>query len=243
MKTLEQSCHIWSVSVLTLFPEIYPGPLGHSLVGNALEKNLWSLDAFNIRDYANDRHGTVDDIPYGGGHGMVMRPDVLSRAIDDLFIPNNNRIVYLTPRGRLLDQKLSRELSELDGVNLLCGRFEGVDERIFSKYEIMNISLGDFVLSSGDMAAFPLIDSVVRLLPDVLGNKESLYEESFGLSEEYENLLEYPHYTRPSIWEGLEVPEVLRSGNHALIDKWRLEQAKKITKESRPDLMKHNKLR
>ncbi|MDF3047064.1 MAG: tRNA (guanine-N1-)-methyltransferase [Candidatus Midichloriaceae bacterium] len=228
---------MWQVKVLTLFPELYPGPLNVSVVGKALEDNLWSLEAYNIRDYAKDKHQTVDDSPYGGGTGMVMKPDVLADAIENVFIPNGNPIYYLSPRGKVFTQKVASELSTLNGINLLCGRFEGIDERIFLEYSVSELSLGDFVLSSGDVAAYPILDSCVRLIPGVLDEKSALLEESFGLSPMYENLLEYPHYTKPAVWRGHQVPEILRSGNHKAIDNWRLEQAISKTKSVRPELL------
>ncbi len=228
---------MWHVNILTLFPEIFPGPLGFSVTGIALRKKIWQLYAFQIRDFAKDRHKTVDDATFGGGAGMVMRADVLGAAIDDKFIPNGNPIIYLSPRGRRFSQKVAKEISSFTGINILCGRFEGVDERLFIEYKIQEISLGDFVLSSGDVATIPMLDACVRLLPGVLDEKEALIEESFGMSKEYENLLEYPHYTRPFEWRGHKVPEILISGHHENVKKWRLEQARLKTKIVRPDLL------
>lgn len=228
---------MWQVNLLTLFPEIFPGSLGLSIAGNALKDGIWDLKVAQIRDYAPDKHQTVDDTPYGGGGGMVMRPDVLSSAIDTNFVPNGNPIIYLSPRGKVFNQTLANELVSYPGINILCGRFEGVDERLFLEYKIQEISLGDFVLSSGDAAAIPILDACIRLLPNVLDEEVALQEESFGNSEEYKNLLEYPHYTRPQEWRGHQVPEVLLSGHHAKIKMWRLEQAKLKTKIVRPDLL------
>ncbi len=228
---------MWRVKVLTLFPELYPGALGVSIIGNALKSGLWSLEAVSIRSYGFSKHFTVDDCPYGGGGGMVMRPDVLASAIESEFIVNGNPIYYLSPRGKVFKQSTAMELSKFEGINLLCGRFEGIDERIFLEYSITELSLGDFVLSSGDVAAYPMLDACVRLIPGVLDEKSALQEESFGLSREYNNLLEYPHYTKPAIWRDHEVPKVLRSGNHGHINKWRLEEAIKKTKDVRPELL------
>lgn len=228
---------MWKVKILTLFPELYPGALGVSVVGNALKAGLWSLEAVNIRDYATGKHQTIDDSPYGGGGGMVMRPDVLAAAIDGEFVPNGNPIYYLSPRGKVFKQTTAAELVGLSGINLLCGRFEGIDERIFLEYSITELSLGDFVLSSGDMAAYPILDACVRLVPGVLDEKSALQEESFGLSQTYQNLLEYPHYTKPAVWREHEVPEVLRSGNHDHINKWRVNKAIEKTRDVRPELL------
>jgi tRNA (guanine37-N1)-methyltransferase len=228
---------MWQVKILTLFPELYPGALNLSVVGNALKSGLWSLSAANIRDYAADKHRTVDDSPYGGGGGMVMKVDVLAAAIEAEFLPNGNPIYYLSPRGKVFKQATAIELTKHSGINLLCGRFEGIDERIFLEYSITELSLGDFVLSSGDMAAYPILDACVRLIPGVLDEKSALSEESFGLSQTYQNLLEYPHYTKPAVWREHEVPEVLRSGNHERINKWRIEQATQKTRDVRPELL------
>jgi len=228
---------MWEVNILTLFPDIFPGPLGLSITGNALRKNIWSLNAHQIRKYAHDKHQTVDDAAYGGGSGMVLRADILGKAIEDCFIPNGNPIIYLSPRGRVFNQQIAKELINNKGINLLCGRYEGVDERIFLEYTIEEISIGDYVLSSGDVAAIPLLDSCIRLLDGVLDDGAALSEESFGDKEEYKNLLEYPQYTRPQEWRGHKVPEVLVSGHHLNIDKWKLEQAKLKTKLVRPELL------
>lgn len=223
---------------LTLFPEMFPGSLGHSLAGRALKEGLWSLDTLNIRDFAPDKHKTVDDSPYGGGTGMVMRADVLGAAIDEAFrrLPAA-RLVYFTPRGERMSQPLVHAMKDTDLI-LLCGRFEGVDERIFAHYRPLEVSLGDFVLSGGEIAALALLDACVRLIPGVIGKESALAEESFtpAETEEFAGLLEYPHYTRPPVWNGLTVPDMLTSGNHAEIQKWRLAQAEAETQARRPDL-------
>ena len=220
----------FAVRVLTIFPEMFPGPVGHSLAGRALEEGLWSLETVDIRDFARDKHRSVDDTPFGGGAGMVMRPDVVGdalAAIAEARVP----LIYLSPRGRLLDQARVRSLASGPGMNLLCGRFEGVDERVLEAHEIEELSLGDFVLSGGEPAAIALIDACVRLLPGVLGQTESLAEESFA-----GGLLEYPHYTRPRDWRGRLVPETLLSGHHGRIREWRIAAAERSTRERRPDL-------
>jgi tRNA (guanine37-N1)-methyltransferase len=216
--------------VLTLFPEMFPGPLAHSLAGKALTEGLWSLDAVNIRDFATDRHSTVDDTPFGGGPGMVMRADVIDAAIEDAAIAGAP-LVYLTPRGTPLSQEIAAELADGPGVTLICGRYEGVDQRVFDARDVTEISLGDFVLSGGEPAALALLDACVRLLPGVMGAEASLEEESFA-----RGLLEYPHYTRPAEWCGRKVPDVLLSGHHRNIYAWRMEQAEMITQARRPDL-------
>ena len=227
----------WDVKILTLFPELYPGPLGISVIGKALAKKLWSLNAGNIRNYSLNKYRSVDDTPYGGGSGMIISADVLGHAIEAEFITNKNPIFYLSPRGQIFNQKVAQKLVEFKGINLICGRFEGIDERVFLEYNVEELSLGDFVLSCGDVAAYSIIDACVRLLPEVLDDDNTLIEESFGISSTYENLLEYPHYTRPQVWKGHEVPEILRSGNHNEIQKWRLQKAIEKTKNVRPDLL------
>jgi tRNA (guanine37-N1)-methyltransferase len=209
---------------------MFPGPLAHSLAGKALTEGLWSLDAVNIRDFATDRHSTVDDTPFGGGPGMVMRADVIDAAIDDAAIAGAP-LVYLTPRGTPLSQEIAAELADGPGVTLICGRYEGVDQRVLDAREVTEISLGDFVLSGGEPAALALLDACVRLLPGVMGAEASLEEESFA-----RGLLEYPHYTRPAEWCGRKVPDVLLSGHHRNIYAWRMEQAEMITQARRPDL-------
>jgi len=235
----------WTARVLTLFPEMFPGPLGLSLAGKALERGIWALDVLDIRDFARDKHRAVDDAPFGGGAGMVMRPDVLDAALAAAkaraakigaakigAAPGPDvPVVYLSPRGRLLDRALARELAQGPGATLLCGRYEGVDERVLEAHGVAEVSIGDYVLSGGEPAALVLMDAVVRLLPGVMGNQESPAEESFE-----RGLLEYPHYTRPAEWLGRQVPEVLISGHHEKVRKWRRAQAERITKERRPDL-------
>lgn len=227
---------MWKIKIATFFPEIYPGPLGLSVTGNALKNNLYSINPINIKDFATDKHKTVDDTTYGGGPGMVMKPDVIGKLIEEEFLPNKFPIIYLSPRGRVFNQEIAKEFSELEGINLICGRFEGVDERALIEYKVSEISIGDFVLSAGDLAALPFLDACIRHLPGVLDNEIALSEESFGFGGEYRSLLEYPHYTKPAVWKGYEVPEVLRSGNHSEISKWRLQKAKDKTKIARPDL-------
>ncbi|NWH09547.1 MAG: tRNA (guanosine(37)-N1)-methyltransferase TrmD [Alphaproteobacteria bacterium] len=223
----------FAASVLTILPAMFPGPLAHSLVGTALAKGVWSLDTVDIRDYSSDRHRTVDDTPAGGGAGMVMRADVLSRAVDAAMAgePQGRPLLYLSPRGERLTQARVSTLARGPGVILLCGRFEGIDERLLQRRPIEEVSLGDFVLSGGEIAAMALLDAAVRLLPGVVGDAASLAEESFE-----GGLLEYPHYTRPQLWEGLEIPSVLMSGHHAQIAKWRRARAEDITRARRPDL-------
>ncbi|MFP4126322.1 MAG: tRNA (guanosine(37)-N1)-methyltransferase TrmD [Alphaproteobacteria bacterium] len=220
----------WRATVLTLFAEMFPGPLGHSLAGRGLETGAWALETVRLRDFASDRHGSVDDTPFGGGAGMVMRPDVVTAALDSVPADGRPRLV-MSPRGRPLDQARVEALARAPGVVVLCGRFEGIDERVFASRDLEEVSLGDFVLSGGEPAAIALLDACVRLLPGVVGGGASLAEESFA-----EGLLEYPQYTRPRVFEGREVPEVLLSGHHARIRAWRAEQAKRATRERRPDL-------
>jgi tRNA (guanine37-N1)-methyltransferase len=224
---------MWRATVLTIFPEMFPGPLGLSLAGKALDDGKWALAAIDIRDFAIDKHRSVDDTPAGGGAGMVMRADIAAAAIDAgrAHMPADAPAIYLSPRGTLLTQSRVRELAHGSGVILLCGRFEGVDERVLEARNIEEVSVGDYVLSGGELAAQALIDACVRLLPGVAGNDVSLTEESFA-----SGLLEYPQYTRPRDWEGRTIPEVLLSGDHEKIARWRREQAEKITKERRPDL-------
>jgi tRNA (guanine37-N1)-methyltransferase len=225
----------WTARILTLFPDMFPGPLGHSLAGKALETGLWALETVDIRSFARDKHRSVDDTPFGGGPGMVMRPDVVDAAIGSIVDAGGadpgGRVLYLSPRGRLLDQALVRELAGGAGVTLLCGRYEGLDERVIEARGLEEVSLGDFVLSGGEPAAIALIDACVRLLPGVLGAEATLEEESFE-----RGLLEYPHYTRPAVWQGRTVPEVLISGHHERIRAWRLERAEEVTRARRPDL-------
>ncbi|WP_119461681.1 tRNA (guanosine(37)-N1)-methyltransferase TrmD [Rhodospirillaceae bacterium SYSU D60014] len=226
----------WTARVLTIFPEMFPGPLGLSLAGKALESGLWALETVDMRAFARDKHRSVDDTPFGGGPGMVMRPDVVDAAIAatadaDTGDADAAPAIYLSPRGRLLTQSIVRELAARPSVTLLCGRYEGVDERVLAARQVDEISLGDFVLSGGEPAAIALIDAVVRLLPGVLGAPATLEEESFE-----RGLLEYPHYTRPAEWQGRAVPEVLLSGHHERIRAWRRRQAEETTRARRPDL-------
>src|SRR4051794_14119884 len=220
-------------SVLTLYPDMFPGPLGASLAGRALEEGTWSLEARNIRDFATDKHRSVDDTPAGGGAGMVLRPDVLAAAIDS--VSDGRPMLALTPRGKPLTQARVRELAAGEGVILLSGRFEGFDERIFEARAVEEVSIGDYVLSGGELGAMVILDACVRLLPGVMGAASSGEEESFN-----EGLLEYPHYTRPVIWEGRTIPEVLRSGDHAKIAAWRHERAVEDTRLRRPDLIERH---
>ena len=220
----------WTVHVLTLFPEMFPGPLQYSLAGKALEQGLWALETVDIREFAGDKHRTVDDTPFGGGPGMVMRPDVVDSALANVN-GGSAPVIYLTPRGESLNQEMVQKLAMGPGVVLLCGRYEGIDQRVIDLHGLCEVSLGDFVLSGGEPAALTLIDACVRLLPSVMGDERSLEEESFE-----HGLLEYPHYTRPAEWRGVTVPEVLLSGHHEHIRAWRKEQAEEVTKDRRPDL-------
>ncbi|RED49133.1 tRNA (guanosine(37)-N1)-methyltransferase TrmD [Aestuariispira insulae] len=222
----------WQAKILTLFPEMFPGSLGQSIPGRALNAGIWELETVQIRDFATDKHKSVDDTPFGGGAGMVMRPDVVDAAIGSVE-ETGCPVVYLSPRGQVFNQELASELAEGPGVTLVCGRYEGIDQRVLDKRQVREISLGDFVLSGGEPAALALLDAVVRLLPGALGANESLNEESFS-----SGLLEYPHYTRPAQWEGRDVPEILLSGHHEKISAWRLAEAEKVTRERRPDLWK-----
>ena len=222
----------FKATILTLYPQMFPGPLEHSLAGRALQRGDWSLETVQIRDFATDKHRTVDDTPAGGGAGMVLRADVLARAIDHASAEDDPRPrLLMSPRGRPLDQKRVRELADGDGVVLVCGRFEGVDQRVIDGRQLEEVSIGDYILSGGEVAATVVMDAIVRLLPGVMGNVES------GQFESFENgLLEHPHYTRPAEWEGRRIPEVLTSGDHAKVAKWQKEQAEKLTRERRPDL-------
>ena len=223
----------WDARILTLFPDMFPGPLGQSLAGKALEKGVWSLAVGDIRDHATDRHRTVDDTPFGGGPGMVMRPDVVDRAIRAASegMAEGAPLIYLSPRGRPMDQALVRELASGPGMLAVCGRYEGLDQRVIDKAGLMEVSIGDYVLSGGEIAALVLLDAAVRLLPGVMGNADGQAEESFE-----DGLLEHPLYTQPRVWEGMEVPEVLASGDHGAIARWRREQAEAATRTRRPDL-------
>ena len=220
----------WTARVLTIFPDMFPGPLGHSLAGRALSEKIWDLRTVDIRDFASDSHGTVDDAPFGGGPGMVMRADILDAALASVQ-DAPGPVIYLTPRGRTFDQERAASFASGPGVTLLCGRFEGIDERIIEERNFEEVSVGDFVLSGGEPAAMSVIDACVRLLPGVVGDEDSLVEESFA-----QGLLEYPQYTRPATWRGRTAPDVLLSGHHEKIRAWRLAQAERITRERRPDL-------
>jgi len=226
---------MWQAQIFTLYPEIFPGPLSKGLYGKALSNKIWDLKVVNIRDAAEDKHKTVDDKPFGGGSGMLLKADVLARSIDQNK-KKNERIFYLSPKGKKLDQKLAQELSNEKSINLICGHFEGVDERILSTRNIEEVSVGDFILSGGEIAAFVVLDSILRLLPGVLGNDQSKNDESF-----MNGLLEYPQYTKPKIWEEKSVPEVLLSGDHNKIKDWRLSQSEAITRVLRKDLWKKYK--
>jgi tRNA (guanine37-N1)-methyltransferase len=223
----------WAATILTLYPEMFPGPLGFSLAGRALSDGLWSLSTVQIRDFATDRHRSVDDTPAGGGAGMVMRADVLAAALDS--VPDDRPKLVMSPRGEPLTQALVRELAAGPGATILCGRFEGIDERLFEARPVRAVSVGDYVLSGGEVAALTLLDACVRLLPGVMGAASSGDEESFE-----SGLLEYPHYTRPYIWEGRTIPEVLRSGDHAKIAAWRERRAVEETRLRRPDLIERH---
>lgn len=219
-------------TILTLYPEMFPGHLATSLAGKAMERGQWSLDTVQIRDFATDKHRTVDDTPAGGGAGMVLKPDVLARAIDHASENDSRPRLLMSPRGKPLTQKRVRELADGDGVIIVCGRFEGVDQRVIDARELEEVSIGDYILSGGEPAALILLDAIVRILPGVMGNDLS------GLHESFESgLLEHPHYTRPQLWEGHEIPAILTSGNHAAIAKWQREQAERLTRERRPDLL------
>jgi len=226
---------MWQARIFTLYPEIFPGPLNKGLYGKALSKKIWNLDVVNIRDFAEDKHKTVDDTPFGGGSGMLIKPDILAQSIDK-NVSKNEKIFYLSPKGKLFTQKIAKFLSKENSVNLICGHFEGVDQRILETRNIEEISIGDYVLSGGETAALVIIDSILRLIPDILGNKSSVDEESFE-----NGLLEYPQYTKPQVWEEKSVPDVLLSGDHNKIKGWRLSQSEAITRLRRPDLWKKYK--
>lgn len=220
------------VTVLTLFPDMFPGPLGHSLLGTALDKKLWTLDVVDIRTFAEDKHKTVDDTCFGGGPGMVMRPDIVDKALSSVLSKKKGRLLHLTPRGRVFNQDFASELAaSSDPLVFICGRYEGIDQRVLEEWDAEDVSLGDFVLTGGEGAAMTMLDAIVRLVPGVVGAEESLEEESFS-----QGLLEYPHYTRPREWKGREVPDVLLSGHHGKIAQWRQQEAEKITQKRRPDL-------
>ena len=221
---------MFQAKVFTLYPEVFPGPLSKGLYGKALSNKLWNLSVINIRDAATDKHKTVDDTPYGGGTGMLLKADVLANALDQK-VKKSERVFYLSPKGKKFDQKLAQDLSKEKSISLICGHFEGVDERVLTTRNIEEISIGDYVLSGGETAALVVIDSILRLLPGVLGNDKSSFDETFE-----NGLLEYPQYTKPQIWEEKSVPEVLLSGDHSKIKDWRLSQSEAITRDRRPDL-------
>ena len=221
---------MFQAQVFTLYPEFFPGPLAKGLYGKALSNNLWNLNVVNIRDAATDKHKTVDDTPYGGGTGMLLKPDILAKSLDQR-VKKDERIFYLSPRGKKFDQKFAKDLSKEKSISLICGHFEGVDERVLDTRNIEEISIGDYVLSGGETAALVVLDSILRLLPGVLGNEKSAIDETFE-----NGLLEHPQYTKPQIWEKKPVPEVLLSGDHAKIKDWRLSQSEAITRDRRPDL-------
>jgi len=223
---------MWKARIFTLYPEVFPGPLTKGIYGKALDKKIWNLDVINIRDSAEDKHKTVDDTPFGGGSGMLLKADVLGKSIDK-NMQQGERIFYLSPKGKKFDQKFAKELSKEKTINLICGHFEGVDDRILNTRNIEEISIGDYILSGGESAAFVIIDSILRLLPGVIGNVTSNKEESFE-----NGLLEYPQYTKPQLWEEKSVPDVLLSGDHAKIKSWRLSKSEAITRRQRPDLWK-----
>ena len=216
--------------IFTLYPDYFPGYLNKGLYGKAMNEKIWNLEIVNIRDYSSDKHNTADDTPYGGGNGMIMKADVLAKSLDE-NIKEKEKIIYLSPKGKLFDHKYAKQLSTEKSLNLICGHFEGIDERIIQSRNIEEISIGDFVLSGGEAAAFIILDAVLRFLPGVLGNENSTEEESFE-----NGLLEYPQYTKPQIWEDKSVPDVLLSGDHAKIKDWRLTQSEAITRDRRPDL-------
>mgnify|MGYP001163616886 FL=1 len=221
--------------IFTLYPEYFPGYLNKGLFGKAMNEKIWNLETVNIRDYSFDKHKTVDDTPYGGGNGMLIKADVLAKSLDE-NIKKKEKIIYLSPKGKLFDHQYAKKLSNEKTINFICGHFEGIDERIIQSREIEEVSIGDFVLSGGEVATFVVLDAVLRFLPGVLGNENSSEEESFE-----NGLLEYPQYTKPQIWEDKGVPDVLLSGDHAKIKDWRLSQSEAITRDRRPDLWKKYK--
>ena len=225
----------WKANILTLYPDIYPGYLGYSLLGRALEKKIWELNIYNLRDFGEGKHKSVDDKPFGGGAGMIIKPDILGDAIEETLIKNHNqqKLVYLSPKGKPFKQVDAEKFSQSNGVSILCGHFEGIDQRVIDIYEVEEISMGDYVLTGGEVASFAFLDAIIRLLPGVLGNEISIKDESFS-----DNLLEYPQYTKPQEYKNIKVPDVLLSGNHEKIAEWRREKSIEITEKNRPDLLK-----
>ena len=225
----------WKANILTLYPNIYPGYLGYSLLGKALEKKIWELNIYNLRDFGEGKHKTVDDKPFGGGAGMIIKPDILGDAIAETLIKNHDqqKLVYLSPKGKPFKQVDAEKFSQSNGVSILCGHFEGIDQRVIDIYEVEEISMGDYVLTGGEVASFAFLDAIIRLLPGVLGNEISIKDESFS-----DNLLEYPQYTKPQEYKNIKVPDVLLSGNHEKIAEWRREKSIEITEKNRPDLLK-----
>ncbi len=228
----------WKVNILTLFPEMFDC-MNHSIIKRAIDNKILNLNTVNIRDFATDNYKTVDDAPYGGGAGQLLKPDILGYAIDSVYSRENKKgsIIYLSPRGKIFNQAIAKRLSQEEETTFICGHYEGIDERVIEYYEIEEISLGDFVLSGGETALFPILDATTRLLPNVLGSAHSLSEESF--SETLNGMLEYPQYTRPDVWKDLSVPEILKSGHHKKISEWKMAKSLEITKKNRPDLLKN----
>lgn len=228
----------WKVNILTLFPEMFDC-MNHSIIKRAIDNKILNLNTVNIRDFATDNYKTVDDAPYGGGAGQLLKPDILGYAIDSVYSRENKKgsIIYLSPRGKIFNQAIAERLSQEEETTFICGHYEGIDERVIEYYEIEEISLGDFVLSGGETALFPILDATTRLLPNVLGSAHSLNEESF--SETLNGMLEYPQYTRPDVWKDLSVPEILKSGHHKKISEWKMAKSLEITKKNRPDLLKN----
>jgi len=230
----------WKANILTLYPDIYPGYLGYSLLGKALEKKIWELNIYNLRDFGEGKHKTVDDKPFGGGAGMIIKPNILGDAIEETLIKNHDqqKLVYLSPKGKPFKQVDAEKFSQSNGVSILCGHFEGIDQRVIDIYEVEEISMGDYVLTGGEVASFAFLDAIIRLLPGVLGNEVSIKDESFS-----DNLLEYPQYTKPQEYKNIKVPDVLLSGNHEKIAEWRREKSIEITEKNRPDLLKDKNIK